>query len=569
MSPGAGEDRAIYKCCDGCCTPDSCEKSREGLGCGRCQQGKHPTLVGGECAQCIYFTTDYPKLVVLALLPLGAVATLLIRTARQDATWTAPTPLVTRTAVRKRVAVHVAQVLRYLQLQRVLTGMQITWAMAESSALGVFELDFGSVGLLACRIDGSFKSRIVARWSVVWAVVASILGGFAVASAFARWSGRDQPTGRQLAQLAGRAYVLLAVSIAQVASVMFHCLRNPTGERTLNAFRDVDCASEEYEGMVPAGAFHVVAFVGLPIAWLATALWTLPARSLVDPEDVQKHAFLFSKYRHAAFYWTFVSLVVNALLTWVPALAHDGFVQAMGLMGLTIAYCFVVAITLPYATRRENWTELLVYGATWLQIAVALGCGFAESPRATVVFVEGEEAARETWILAAVFVGRSSMTLVLLLCLPLLCRRGQPARRAERALATVTALEPQQRLEALEHLAPIERAALAWGLGEVQALTSAQPTFASGSALVASTLAAHLPHAAGRGGHEWWARRAFRVWEPAIEPVIEVQSDSSAADSLDGSAWPEEQFGESTEVEGPREPERSPRRSRGSVVLAV
>ena len=129
----------------------------------------------------------------------------------------------------------------------------------------------------------------------------------------------------------------------------------------------------------------------------------------------------------------------------------------------------------------------------------------------SIRFVEGEGAAREAWVLAVVYAGRVSMLVVVILAFALLCRRRQPSLRAERALATIAALEPVQRTAVIRHLAPIDHTALAWGLEEVHALTSARPTAS------ASALAAYC---------SLDARHAFRVWEP----VVQAPSDWSAFD---------------------------------------
>ena len=65
----------------------------------------------------------------------------------------------------------------------------------------------------------------MARWTCVWAMVAS-LGGFTVATAAARCSRAQQPAGRHVTMLGGRIYLALGISIAKVGYLLFHCLRD-------------------------------------------------------------------------------------------------------------------------------------------------------------------------------------------------------------------------------------------------------------------------------------------------------------------------------------------------------
>ena len=164
---------------------------------------------------------------------------------------------------------------------------------------------------------------------------------------------------------------------------MFECVRNPTGQVTLNAYRDVDCESEEYDAMVPYGIAHILFFVVVPAAWTASKLWWLPAATLQDPECARNDRFLGAKYRPCAFGWTFVAMATNILVTATPSMVQsDGLLQALVLMGLLLLYCVAVLTHRPLPLAVQNWSEVLVYAMTWLQVAIAVALGARASPAA-------------------------------------------------------------------------------------------------------------------------------------------------------------------------------------------
>jgi len=354
--------------------------------------------------------------------------------------------------------------------------MQIQWSKKQQdmrSLLRLFELDFG-LGLVACQHDGSFASRIVVRWCAVWGLIAYMLCIFGLGKGMARVKGRNADF-IQLTKMGGTTYLFLSVSISRVAYLFFTCFRNPTGQLTLDAFRDVDCGSDEYGKMFPLGVFHAFAFVVVPIGWVAATVWMLPARTLEDPEIAHRYTFLFDGYRLARFYWVLCQIVVISLFTAVPAMAQkDGLVQAMVSMSISFAYCAVATSSKPFSVKMGNQIEVLVHGATLLQVLVAACCGFVDSPHTTVIFERGEREAREGGIAWVVSAGMGCIVLMVLggVLNVVRCRTGQKRNKLKTELKKVAeaCLEPGQLEEIVDRLAPTERDMINQALAEVLVL---------------------------------------------------------------------------------------------------
>jgi len=306
---------------------------------------------------------------------------------------------------------------RYLQLQALLHGLQVRWPaplVAFFTALRFFQMDVAGP-FVHCAHGQSLGVRIATQWSIAWGALAITPGAYAwykrsgrCVQSYEGLRTRDGARVGDIPPFLTAGYLVFALSLAKLGLIGYECSLNPTGSSTLTSFRDVVCGGREHSEMLGWIIAHTICFIVCPLAWIACATRLVPAWLEKGTVMGTRFEFLISKFRTHSFYWGLVSVVVSISVSAVPSLSSgDGFLQAMAISALALGYGAATLACRPFTKPVDNGVDVSQYMLILLQLIVALGCGFADSPNVQTIFRAGtnEEERRELVMTVLTFGG--------------------------------------------------------------------------------------------------------------------------------------------------------------------
>ena len=162
----------------------------------------------------------------------------------------------------------------------------------------------------------------------------------------------------------GNLVFALLISITLAVLDPFQCVLNPDGSRSMASNPGIRCfASKEHSELLLLAIFGIFCYPLSIISWATYTTLKYPSRvhSGEGLQLVNRHRFLFQRFKPERYYYGLLLLARSVLLALIPSAFISAPEVQMELMGSVLITACVLQVRLwPWRTELANYIDLLI-----------------------------------------------------------------------------------------------------------------------------------------------------------------------------------------------------------------
>eukprot|EP00930_Biecheleria_cincta_P018655 TRINITY_DN14454_c0_g1_i1.p1 TRINITY_DN14454_c0_g1~~TRINITY_DN14454_c0_g1_i1.p1 ORF type:complete len:1611 (-),score=254.11 TRINITY_DN14454_c0_g1_i1:68-4900(-) len=338
--------------CPGGTLPGTCAAGREGLACDACKEETYARHDGtcGDCSESNAFLQFLPFLIVGILM-----AGFVLYGVHKSRGEVKPTNQ-TQMAVTSALSLTVTS----FQAFGSISGLNLSWVQPMTyfkTIAQLFTLNIEVVQLGCVFPVRSPLSHYAASLLIFPALLLVVLVSFGILKIL-----RVPFTMADVCNTEGKVLVFGFIALSLLVFKPLHCIKNPSGKSTLQAYRSVVCwESSEHAAMLGMSAAATVVLL-LSFLWIVSRATFVHQRRIKEPRGIEwlkSFDFLFGRFRHEHYYYGLVHLVRCLLLALLPSLPFQNVALTMLLlMILLISMLCIQLLALPWRTLAGNLMDI-------------------------------------------------------------------------------------------------------------------------------------------------------------------------------------------------------------------